>query len=66
MSSLSLTAGYDTTAFIRDPAKLPEPLASQVTVKVGDILNEYEVDDAVQGQDAVVIVIGTRNDLSEV
>ncbi|XP_047496038.1 flavin reductase (NADPH)-like isoform X2 [Penaeus chinensis] len=56
--------GYDTTVFIRDPAKLPEPLASQVTVKVGDILDEYQVDDAVQGQDAVVIVIGTRNDLS--
>lgn len=60
----AINLGYDVTVFIRDQAKLPDTLASRVSVKIGDILNADQVDDAVQGQDAVVIVIGTRNDLS--
>ncbi|XP_066987124.1 flavin reductase (NADPH) isoform X2 [Macrobrachium rosenbergii] len=60
----ALDLGYDVTAFVRDPSKLPEELASQVTVNVGDVLNASQVDDAVQGQDGVVIALGTRNDLS--
>ncbi|XP_068230974.1 flavin reductase (NADPH) isoform X2 [Palaemon carinicauda] len=60
----ALDLGYDVTAFVRDPAKLPEDLASQVTVKVGDVLRSADVDDAVQGQEGVVIALGTRNDLS--
>ncbi|XP_071542287.1 flavin reductase (NADPH)-like isoform X4 [Panulirus ornatus] len=56
--------GYDVTAFVRNPYKLPQSLATQVTVKVGDILDTSAVDEAVKGQDAVIILLGTRNDLS--
>lgn len=49
---------------MRNPAKLPEELASQVTVKVGDVLEASSVDKAVQGQDAVVIVLGTGDNLN--
>ncbi|XP_076034037.1 flavin reductase (NADPH)-like isoform X2 [Oratosquilla oratoria] len=60
----SRTKGYDVTAFVRDPSKLPGDLSYQIKVKVGDSTNEYDVDDAVMGQDAVVVALGTRNDLS--
>ena len=53
------------TVFVRDPARLPEELSSQVTTEVGDVLDSKAVDDAVKGQDGVVILLGTRNDLSE-
>ncbi|KAG8143738.1 hypothetical protein E2320_000928 [Naja naja] len=33
-------------------------------VVVGDVLNRADVDRAVRGQDAVIIILGTRNDLS--
>ncbi|KAG7166639.1 Flavin reductase (NADPH)-like, partial [Homarus americanus] len=54
----------EVTAFVRDPEKLPESIASQVTVKVGDVLDASAVDEAVSGQDGVVILLGTRNNLS--
>lgn len=57
--------GYRVTTFVRDPARLPEELSSQVTIKTGDVLDSKAVDEAVEGQDAVVILLGTRNDLSE-
>nr|XP_053629080.1 flavin reductase (NADPH)-like isoform X2 [Cherax quadricarinatus] len=60
----ALNMGYEVTAFVRNPAKLPGVLASQVRVEVGDVLDESAVAQAVQGQDAVVILLGTRNNLS--
>ncbi|XP_045591865.1 flavin reductase (NADPH) isoform X3 [Procambarus clarkii] len=60
----ALNLGCEVTAFVRNPAKLPEELASQVTVKVGDVLEASSVDKAVQGQDAVVIVLGTGDNLT--
>lgn len=60
----ALKLEYEVTAFVRDPARLPEELSSKVTVKTGDVLDSKAVDEAVQGQDAVVILLGTRNDLS--
>ncbi|XP_050713364.1 flavin reductase (NADPH)-like isoform X3 [Eriocheir sinensis] len=56
--------GYKVTTFVRDPARLPEELSSQVTIKAGDVLDSKAVDEAVENQDAVVILLGTRNDLS--
>lgn len=50
---------------MRDPARLPQELSSQVTAVTGDVLDSKAVDEAVKGQDAVVILLGTRNDLSE-
>nr|XP_053629084.1 flavin reductase (NADPH)-like isoform X3 [Cherax quadricarinatus] len=60
----ALNMGYEVTAFVRNPAKLPGVLASQVRVEVGDVLDESAVAQAVQGQDAVVILLGTRNNLT--
>ncbi|XP_032084174.1 flavin reductase (NADPH) isoform X1 [Thamnophis elegans] len=55
--------GYQVTVLVRDPARLPPDL-QPAQVVVGDVLNRADVDRAVQGQDAVIIVLGTRNDLS--
>ncbi|KAK7073033.1 hypothetical protein SK128_013954, partial [Halocaridina rubra] len=54
----------EVTAFVRDPSKLPDSIPDRITVKVGDVLDADLVDEAVQGQDGVVIALGTRNDLS--
>uniref|UniRef100_A0A8B9QL17 Biliverdin reductase B n=1 Tax=Apteryx owenii TaxID=8824 RepID=A0A8B9QL17_APTOW len=54
---------YAVTVLVRDPARLP-PEHRPARVVVGDVLNPADVDKAVQGQDAVIIILGTRNDLS--
>ncbi|XP_068766390.1 flavin reductase (NADPH) [Struthio camelus] len=59
----ALDAGYEVTVLVRDPARLP-PEHRPARVVVGDVLNPADVDKAVQGQDAVIIILGTRNDLS--
>lgn len=52
------------TVLVRDPAKLPEDHnASRVVV--GDVLNKEDVKKTMEGQDAVIIILGTRNDLSK-
>ncbi|XP_046402233.1 flavin reductase (NADPH) [Ischnura elegans] len=51
-------------AFVRDPNKMPEGLRSKVEIVQGDVLNEGDVKKALEGQDAAVVVLGTRNDLS--
>lgn len=49
---------------MRDPARLPaDHKASRVVV--GDVLNKEDVKKAMEGQDAVIIILGTRNDLSK-
>ncbi|RXG55333.1 Flavin reductase (NADPH), partial [Armadillidium vulgare] len=55
---------YDVTVFVRDEAKIPQDLRSNVNVAVGDVLNYADVERAVMGHDGVVIVLGTRNDLT--
>ncbi|XP_067130096.1 flavin reductase (NADPH) [Centruroides vittatus] len=54
--------GYEVSVFIRDPAKLPADLKPH-KVFVGDVLNQENVDSAIEGQDAVVVTLGTRTDL---
>lgn len=57
-------AGYNVTVLVRDPSKLPaDHKASRVVV--GDVLNKDDVRKTLEGQDAVIIILGTRNDLSE-
>lgn len=52
------------TVLVRDPAKLPaDHNASRVLV--GDVLNKEDVKKTMEGQDAVIIILGTRNDLSK-
>lgn len=58
----ALKHGYEVTVLVRDAGRLPEGKA--VHVIVGDVLDKDAVSKAVQGQDGVVVVLGTRNDLS--
>ncbi|XP_019943696.2 flavin reductase (NADPH) [Paralichthys olivaceus] len=60
---LAVSAGYNVTVLVRDPAKLPaDHKASRVVV--GDVLNKEDVRKTMEGQDAVIIILGTRSDLS--
>ncbi|CAK1583963.1 unnamed protein product [Parnassius mnemosyne] len=58
-------------AFLRDPAKLSDHLKDKVEVFKGDVLEPDSVANAVEGNDGVVVTLGTRNcldptsDLSE-
>lgn len=49
---------------MRDPTKLPDHLRNSVEVVKGDVLEYKDVLNAVRGVSAVVVVLGTRNDLS--
>jgi uncharacterized protein YbjT (DUF2867 family) len=52
-------------ALLRDPSKLPEHLRSNVEVVQGDVTSDADVLQTVEGQDAVVVTLGTRNDLGK-
>jgi len=49
---------------VRDQAKVPDDLRSKIELIVGDVTDAQQVSEAVNGNDAVVVVLGTRNDLS--
>lgn len=52
------------TVLVRDPSRLPaDHKASRIVV--GDVRNKEDVKKTLEGQDAVIIILGTRNDLSE-
>lgn len=51
-------------AFVRDPNKLPDHLRNSVEVVKGDVLDYKDVLNAVKNVSAVVVVLGTRSDLS--
>ncbi|GBM99765.1 Methylglutaconyl-CoA hydratase, mitochondrial [Araneus ventricosus] len=53
---------YEVTAFVRDKAKLGRITPHNIVQ--GDVLNKDDVSKAVENQDGVIIVLGTRNDLS--
>ncbi|XP_063793764.1 flavin reductase (NADPH)-like isoform X3 [Pseudophryne corroboree] len=55
-------AGYNVTVLVRDPARLPAN-KKPTRIVVGDVLNKSDVSKAVEGQDAVIIVLGTGADL---
>lgn len=56
-------AGFEVTVLVRDPARLPVP-PPPVRVVRGDARDPAAVAEAVRGQDSVIIVLGTGNDLS--
>lgn len=60
--SKAVDKGLEVTAFVRDPSKLANYLKVSRVV-TGDVTNASDVEKAVEGQDGVVIVLGTRNDL---
>ncbi|XP_031429738.1 flavin reductase (NADPH) isoform X2 [Clupea harengus] len=58
----AVAAEYNVTVLVRDPARLPaDHKASRVVV--GDVLNKDDVKKTMEGQDAVIIILGTRSDL---
>ncbi|KAK5647679.1 hypothetical protein RI129_002571 [Pyrocoelia pectoralis] len=56
--------GLNIRAFVRDPTKLPDHLRNSVEVVKGDVLNYVDVHNAIKNVSAVVVVLGTRKDLS--
>jgi putative NADH-flavin reductase len=53
----ALEAGHEVTAFVRDPSKL-DITHSRLHVKRGDISDAKAVEDAINGQDAVLSALG--------
>lgn len=58
-----LKRGLNIRALVRDPSKVPQELDGKIEVIKGDVTNEDDVKRAVEGQDAVIVTLGTRNDL---
>ncbi|XP_025988792.2 uncharacterized protein LOC105203429 isoform X3 [Solenopsis invicta] len=56
--------GLEVRAFVRDKTKIPEDLRNKVEAVVGDVTNAKDVTRAIAGRDAVVVVLGTREDVS--
>lgn len=59
----ALKQGYEVTVLVRDPSRLPSGLVPSRVIR-GDVLNLEDVEAAVKGQDAVIVALGTRNDLA--
>ncbi|KAJ1108251.1 hypothetical protein NDU88_005632 [Pleurodeles waltl] len=59
----AVQAGYNVTVLVRDASRLPAEVAVPKVI-VGDVLNKSDVNKAVEGQDAVIVVLGTGTDLS--
>lgn len=55
----------DVRVFVRDKTKIPENVRDKVDTIIGDVTNDKDVSKAVAGRDAVVVALGTRNDLSK-
>lgn len=51
---------------MRDASRMPEELRQQVEVITGDVLVKEDVDKTIEGRDAVVVTLGTRNDLGTI
>ncbi|KAM3959291.1 flavin reductase (NADPH) [Aphomia sociella] len=58
-------SGLSVRVFVRDPAKVPEHLRDKVEIVQGDVVKDPKaVQDAVDGVDGVVVILGTRNCLA--
>lgn len=62
--SHAVEKGLNVRAFVRDATKVPDQLKGKADVFVGDVINYDHVSKAVADRDGVVVVLGTRNDLS--
>jgi putative NADH-flavin reductase len=56
--------GHQVTAFVRDPNRLPNE-DDGITLVAGDVFDPNGVAQAVQGQDAVICVLGAGSDLKK-
>ncbi|XP_046658878.1 flavin reductase (NADPH)-like [Homalodisca vitripennis] len=59
----ALDKGLKIRALLRDPTKLPKEYNGKVDVIKGDVLHAEDVKRTLEGQDAVIVVLGTRNHL---
>ncbi|XP_078516775.1 flavin reductase (NADPH)-like [Lissotriton helveticus] len=59
----AVQAGYIVTVLVRDASRLPADVAVGKVI-VGDVLNKSDVSKAVEGQDAVIDILGNGTDLS--
>uniref|UniRef100_A0A663FH59 NAD(P)-binding domain-containing protein n=1 Tax=Aquila chrysaetos chrysaetos TaxID=223781 RepID=A0A663FH59_AQUCH len=59
----ALEEGYTVTVLVRDWARLPAQ-HQLAHVVLGDVQDPTAVAEAIRGQDAIIILLGTRNDLS--
>lgn len=59
-----LFVGAEVTALVRTLSNLPEELSKKITVVHGDSTKKEDVVKVVRGQDAVIVALGTRHDLS--
>lgn len=53
------------TALVRDLTRLPEDIAPKINVINGNSTIKEDVVKAVEGQDAIIVTLGTRHDLSK-
>jgi putative NADH-flavin reductase len=60
----ALEQGHTVTAFVRDPARLAIE-DENLTFITGDVFDPVSVDQAVLGQDAVVVALGAGSDLQK-
>ena len=60
----AMERGHSVTALVRSPARLKE-FRDRITVKQGDLLNRSELQQAIQGHDAVVSAFGPRVPVSK-
>lgn len=61
---LAVENGLQARAFVRDTTKIPQDLKNKIESVVGDVTDADQVAKAIADTDAVVVVLGTRNDLS--
>lgn len=60
----ALNLGFEVRALLRDPSRMAENYRNKIEIIEGDVLNSSDVEKTVAGRDAVVVTLGTRNDLS--
>jgi putative NADH-flavin reductase len=55
----AIERGHSITALVRSPERLKE-FSDRITIKQGDLLNTADLEQAIQGQDAVLSAFGPR------
>jgi putative NADH-flavin reductase len=60
----SIESGHSVTAFVRSPERL-KMFRDCITIKQGDLLNSAELENVIQGHDAVVSGFGPRVPISK-
>jgi uncharacterized protein YbjT (DUF2867 family) len=62
---LNTFSGVKVTALVRDLSRLPEDIAPKINVINGNSTIKEDVLKAVEGQDAIIVTLGTRHELGK-